>query len=147
MKIYIYGLIAVLYAVLIPLLVLYFKRDKEEMLANRKEAEDMVDEVILQLGWPNRQRWVSSPEGGDMIQFIFLLLASSDSTKISGHIIWLEVTIERSSSSVTIFHVPNSRVHMPYIFRLKDVFEERHWKVSIKETDGQPDLTKTGVRS
>lgn len=123
------------------------KGEEEAKKANRKVAEDAVKGMITEIQWPNRHRWVTGPNGEEMIQFIYLLLGRHCSRSETGHIVWAEITLWKHKVEVKLFHTSEISPSDSYVEGTVDALRKQGWTVSVVETSGQPNLEHTGVRA
>ena len=112
---------------------------------NRKIAEDSVTELLAEIDCPNRHRWVQTPDG-EAIQFIYLLLGRNTVDPNDGHLVWAEVTLRKMGAEATIFHAASIQPSDDYLNGIVDTLRNKKWKVSVVQTNEQPDLRRTGVK-
>ncbi len=122
------------------------KGEKKAAVANRKVAEDAVKGLIDDIKSPSRHRWVNTTQG-EVIQFIYLLLGRNSTRSETGHLVWAEVTLFRNRVEVNVFHTVDISSSDDYLVGTVDTLRRQGWTVRIFQTDEQPNLDHTGVRS
>ncbi len=109
-----------------------------------KDIDILVDEIIHASRCPSRQRWNLNETG---IEFVHLICGSGNPLDAQRHLVWAEIAVTMSSSSVIICHVPNIAEHRleDYPEELAANFRKKGWTATTRACAEQPDLSRIGT--
>ena len=109
-----------------------FKFDRQIQAENDKAAGKKVAEILEQIGWESKQRWVNDDE----IEYVSILLRNLVTER---HKAWVRIRVNKSRLRATIEYWWNTGyTERAWIEKIARHFEKRGAQVVIRPADCQP---------